>query len=187
MRHYFTGAACANGHFSPRGTSSKKCLACHRERQARIRDTPEQKEARRAYDRRRWEKDRAYFIEKGRRYHADNRDQVNEQKREYWAENREQMAEARKRWKAKNRARVRHMNACRKKLIAIATPPWADRSAILAVYEEAERVTEATGVQHHVDHIVPIKGESVCGLHVHYNLRPLPWDQNIKKKNRLVE
>lgn len=64
------------------------------------------------------------------------------------------------------------------------TPPWADEDLIRAVYRQARELTVSTGVMHHVDHIIPLQGRLVSGLHVHTNLQILPWRENVQKKNR---
>jgi hypothetical protein len=61
------------------------------------------------------------------------------------------------------------------------TPPWADMKAIAAVYAEAKRMTRETGELHVVDHIVPMCGKTVSGLHVHWNLRVIHWRPNALK------
>jgi len=65
-----------------------------------------------------------------------------------------------------------------------ATPAWANRKAMLAIYAEAVRLTELTGVEHHVDHIVPLQSPWVCGLHCEANLRIIPSYENQSKSNR---
>ncbi len=65
-------------------------------------------------------------------------------------------------------------------------PKWADKERIAQVYKEAARLTKQTKVPHHVDHIVPLRGRGVCGLHVHYNLQVLTKQENLEKGNRLV-
>ena len=62
-----------------------------------------------------------------------------------------------------------------------ATPPWADTVAIRALYAEAERLTRETGEQYVVDHIVPLRGRIVSGLHVHWNMRVIHWLPNARK------
>lgn len=62
-----------------------------------------------------------------------------------------------------------------------ATPIWGDADAMLAIYDVARRLSEETGIPHHVDHIVPIQSPWVCGLHCEANLRPLPALENVKK------
>jgi len=181
---YFTGIQCGGGHLLPRVTSTKKCPQCQREYQRAVNATPEKKAKRAAYDRQRLENDREYLLGKGRRYYEANRDAVNAQKREYRAANLEKANADNRLWRENNPHVIRHLNALRKKHIKQATPPWADKKSIIAIYAEAERLTAETGVLHHVDHIIPIKGELVCGLHVHCNLRPLPWRENISKKNK---
>lgn len=64
-----------------------------------------------------------------------------------------------------------------------ATPAWADRAAIKAVYLDCIRLTKETGITHEVDHVVPLNGELVSGLHVHWNLKAIPASDNRLKSN----
>ena len=63
-------------------------------------------------------------------------------------------------------------------------PAWEDASAIEAVYEESRRISESTGIPHHVDHIVPRSGKFVCGLHTVANLRIITAEENNRKNNK---
>lgn len=58
------------------------------------------------------------------------------------------------------------------------TPVWADRNAIAKFYRDAR------GRGFSVDHVVPLRGERVSGLHVEYNLQMIPQLTNILKSNR---
>lgn len=82
----------------------------------------------------------------------------------------------------KNTARAARYRASKTR----ATPPWVAHDELFPVYELARRLTSITGVLHHVDHIVPLKGKAVCGLHVPWNLRAIPALENTKKGAKLL-
>lgn len=187
LKAYFTGKPCLRGHVDERKTDRKYCLTCKLEKDREKSARPDMKAKRAAYDRARWENDREYLVAKNRRYNEANADAVNEQKRGYHVKNIAALAAARIVWLKDNRHVIRELNAGRKRRVRRATPPWADRAAIRAVYKEADQISLETGILHHVDHIVPISGENVSGLHVHWNLRPLPWRDNLSKKNKVIE
>ncbi len=66
----------------------------------------------------------------------------------------------------------------------MATPPWLTEAhwiQIKEIYAEAERLTKDTGIRHEVDHIVPLSGKTVSGLHVPWNLRAIPAEENNRR------
>ena len=74
--------------------------------------------------------------------------------------------------------------AKRRSTLLRAIPKWANLAAIEAIYREANRIEKLTGMEYHVDHIVPLQSRIVCGLHCESNLRVLPATSNISKSNR---
>lgn len=86
--------------------------------------------------------------------------------------------EASDEWRKQNR----HLHAARFKRREAAklcrTPPWVDHGAIEQVYLRSRELTAATGVGHQVDHIVPLQGRYVSGLHVQSNLQVLTALEN---------
>lgn len=72
----------------------------------------------------------------------------------------------------------------RKLQIKQATPGWANKDAILDIYKEASEQTIATGERYSVDHIIPLRGKLVCGLHIETNLQVIKLKDNKKKSNK---
>jgi 5-methylcytosine-specific restriction endonuclease McrA len=67
-----------------------------------------------------------------------------------------------------------------------ATPPWVKSSDFDAIYNEAKKISIETGINHEVDHIIPLKGEYVSGLHVPQNLQIITESENGKKFNHFI-
>jgi hypothetical protein len=66
----------------------------------------------------------------------------------------------------------------RKKRYRLATPQWVNMDALLRFVEDCPE-------SHHIDHIIPLRGTTVCGLHVLENLQYLPAQENLSKNNRI--
>ena len=77
---------------------------------------------------------------------------------------------------AKKREKKRAEKPLYKSRLRKATPLWADKKKIMEIYA-------SRGEGMHVDHIIPLRGELVCGLHVETNLQVIPAWQNISKNN----
>jgi hypothetical protein len=89
-----------------------------------------------------------------------------------------------KEWRARNQDHCRARCRARKAAKLKRTPAWSDSQAIEALYAEARLLEELTGIQFHVDHIVPMQGELVSGLHVEANLQLLMAHENLSKSNK---
>ena len=74
--------------------------------------------------------------------------------------------------------------AKRRATILQRTPKWdSNAHLIVAKYQLAAMLSQASGIPHHVDHIIPLQGRKVSGLHVFSNLRVIPGSDNVKKSN----
>ena len=176
-KYYFTGEACKHGHIAPRKTKGA-CVECTKE------------EWRQGYVTR-----AAYFA-------AYNKSEAGLQsKQDYYTKNRDAViarASARpeaeknvyrKKWKEQNPDFVRVDARSRRSKHRAATPKWLTREQhadIRRLYLMAGALSKTTGEPYVVDHIVPLRSEVVCGLHVPWNLRVITREENLKKSNKLA-
>lgn len=80
-------------------------------------------------------------------------------------------------WLKENWPDQKAYRAARKKRVKQATPIWADLEAITEFYKNCPK-------GYHVDHIIPLFGKIVSGLHIANNLQYLPAKENLKKGNK---
>jgi len=88
-----------------------------------------------------------------------------------------------KKFYERNKAYFIAKDAKRRALQLLATTPWGQEN-VLSFYEKAKDLeAENPGIKYHVDHIVPLVGKNVCGLHNHFNLQILTEIENKRKGN----
>lgn len=93
-------------------------------------------------------------------------------------------------WAAKNASICNAKTACRRAMRLQATPPWLTtemKVEIQRIYNLARSLSKRLGTPHEVDHIIPLKSDVVCGLHVPWNLQVLSREENRSKANKLFE
>lgn len=86
-----------------------------------------------------------------------------------------------KKWAATNKGKRLASVRMRQLAKRMRTPAWADTEALKAFYIEAAEKTKLTGIAHEVDHVLPLQGETVSGLHVPENLRVITRHENRSK------
>ena len=177
-KYYFTGEPCKHGHVAPRKTKGA-CVECLKVE---------------------WEKANIVRAEYFRQYNR--KESVKDRKNDWYLANREKVIEAaatrpasalreyRNAWKRNNTLQIRADTKARRRKHRQATPKWLTRkqkTEIRQLYQIAITMTKTTGEQYVVDHIVPLRSETVCGLHVPWNLRVITQEENLKKSNKLVD
>jgi len=115
-----------------------------------------------------------------------NREQYRQIHRNWRDKNRDVVSSIGKRFSAKHTAKLVAKARKREADQLNATPSWANQAEINKIYAEAVRLRKS-GINVHVDHIVPLKGINVRGFHVHNNLRIISAAENLSKRNKLDE
>ena len=117
-----------------------------------------------------------------------NKEEVNKRRRILYLNDPYKYSERNKLWVQNNMDRCAAKTAKYRASKLQRTPPWLtneDFSVMRAFYRVAKKLTEVTGEPYHVDHIIPLQGELVSGLHVPTNLQVIKGVDNLSKGNRI--
>ena len=123
-----------------------------------------------------------------REYRAMNKDAIAARDRQYYAANRERIAAQRKQYRTEKAAKIAADNRARQLSKTQRTPKWLtedDMWLMQQAYELAQVRTAMFGFPWHVDHILPLRGRRVSGLHVPTNLQVIPGADNCRKSNHV--
>ena len=118
-----------------------------------------------------------------------NREATQESSLRWRNNNLDKARESKRKWGAKNPDKVTAHTVKRHAAKLKAIPAWvgcAENLLIGKFYTKAKSLSEITGIPHEVDHIIPLQGKTVCGLHCPSNLQVLTASENRSKHNRLV-
>ena len=122
-----------------------------------------------------------------RKVYIKRREKNLEYSKNYRANNKEKLSIYNKEYRDKNIGSIYARNRARKhKMLIKQIPLWANRKSINILYQQAKRRSKIEGIEYHVDHIIPLNGELVSGLHVINNLQIIPAKINMSKHNKFT-
>jgi tRNA nucleotidyltransferase/poly(A) polymerase len=116
-----------------------------------------------------------------------NPEKANANARKWVEKNKEKSRKSKMRYFSANLERHCAQQNKRRATKLNATPKWLtdfDYDYMLSIYTQAKQLEILDGIERHVDHIVPLRGKNVSGLHVPWNLQILTATENISKNNK---
>jgi hypothetical protein len=180
LKHYFTGRPCKAGHVDMRYASTKQCASCLRvwDKAWKAGNPEKCAEMRRNWAAANPERNKAIKSA----WSKANPEGQAKRSREWFLKNRDKANAATAAWVKRNPANALAWATKRRMAVMNRVPPWADKSIITSLYKLA-KIYRQFGHDVHVDHIIPVRGRLVSGLHVHENLQLISGSENRSKSN----
>ena len=184
LKMYSTGKPCKHGHLSERYTSTAICREC-----VKIAGADSYKNNREMHyaSWRKWyESNKETHHARSRRWQKENSERVKDVAQKWTAANPEKVAAKTKRYRTNNPDKATAMAVASVAKRAKRVPKWLtvdDKWLLREAYGLAKMRTEMFGFVWEVDHIIPLRGKLVSGLHVPTNVQVIPKVENRQKRN----
>lgn len=140
------------------------------------------------YNKEYYQKNKKRLLEKANTRYTKNKDSMNLQRSKWYFNNKERQLKNKKIWEENNKHLVNSYAMKRHASKKQRIPKWLNDDEIWMIeqaYEISALRTKILGIEHHVDHIIPLQGKLVSGLHVPWNLQVITAQENKMKSNRL--
>lgn len=177
LNRYYTGQPCKRGHLAERTTCNWRCVVCEQTYR---------------------EEHRIEATKYSNQYRKDNTNKIKTTKtewrknnpkkwKEYNAKFRENNPEYHKQYRKDNPGIIIAAKLRRRVAEKQARPSWYESEQILILYRKRDELAELWDVDLQVDHVIPLRGVDVCGLHCWENLQIIEAKLNQIKSNKFEE
>lgn len=184
---YNVGKPCKKGHLSGRYVSSRVCVECHKIlRQSESKEIIAKRSAKYREGR------REELAHKQRIFREKNPESVAKSKRKQYMSDPEKYKKKAKEYRRENLAKVRLSSSKLHRIRSLRIVDFGEdsnnktKALELELYEMGVLLERRYGVPHSVDHMIPLQGKLVCGLHVWNNLQIIPSCLNSRKMNKFI-
>lgn len=199
MKSFFTGILCKNKHLCERFVSNGRCVLCVKDSYNKFFVNNKEKISQQCKIR--WQRNKTQYCEQYKEYRETNKEKIANKNKTHRSKNKERYSAYKKHYYSEHKEQIkqhsskysknnRHIGAAakskRKALKINATPKWLEKEILFvtALYGAARYLSTLTGNTYHIDHIVPLNSNCVCGLHCLDNLQILLAEDNLNKSNK---
>jgi hypothetical protein len=180
------GQACKRGHLNGRYVSDGCCVGCRQDRYRKNGDAISES-GKIAY-----RENKEIFSERHKAYREKNKDYLTEKDRAYREANKEVLADKRKKLYETEPERLKIINSRARAKRNKRLMNWGEEQNVSIqvrereLYSMADQLARDIASEYEVDHMYPLLGKLVCGLHVAGNLQLIPRTLNAQKRNKFV-